>query len=400
MPRPPGADSVRDGLRRGARSASPPRTPRTCPRRAAARPCGTACSASEIQRAASSSSPSAVARWARASATAALPRRPCPVRSPTLRHGQVGARAVEIADVGAGDRGRHREHHVANRAAVVLPQRRLGLLDHVTRGPGASGGGGSWCRRCAAAGARLITDQRASGSARSSSSTRLLAVALGQPHLGQPLQAVRLAAGRVDRRGAGPPPPGQLALGALEVALEQRRLADQGRGERHAAQRAVLLRAAPQAPRRARSPRRRASGRRAGTPPRRGARRTPRWPGPGWPRVRRSSQPEPLEPLAPLVRDQSLQRDQVDHLPRVVGAQERSRLRSRPPTRCRCRRGSRPCCRGRAGSAPSAASPSISSPASAARRGLQVALRRPQRGPAGRGPAGARCRSSAATASR
>ena len=64
---------------------------------------------------------------------------------------------------------------------------------------------------------------------------RPLAVAPGQPDLGQPLEAVRLAGGRVgvavqvDRLL-------QLALGQVEVAHQQRRLPDQGGGEGDAAQ--------------------------------------------------------------------------------------------------------------------------------------------------------------------
>ena len=79
------------------------------------------------------------------------------------------------------------------------------------------------------AGQRQRPPQQAAGLGRSP---------LGEPHLGQPLQAVRLArrgvdlAVQVDRLD-------ELALGQVEVAVEQRRLADErgGEGDRRAARR-------------------------------------------------------------------------------------------------------------------------------------------------------------------
>ena len=77
---------------------------------------------------------------------------------------------------------------------------------------------------------------------------RLRVVALGQPDLGEPLQRVRLARGgpEVAVQGAGL---GQLGRGEVQVAGEQRRLADQRRGERGGPPRA----AAPAVPRRSRA---------------------------------------------------------------------------------------------------------------------------------------------------
>ena len=105
----------------------------------------------------------------------------------------------------------------------------------------------------------------------------LLAVALLQPDLGQPLQAVRLTGGgvdvavQVDRLD-------QLALGAVEVAHQQRRLADQGARERDAAQRSGAVGVPQQVLRLLDDLLRRAPVRRGGTRPRTGGRRTARWP--------------------------------------------------------------------------------------------------------------------------
>ena len=163
----------------------------------------------------------------------------------------------------------------------------------------------------------LITDQRASGSARCSSRRASARVALGQPHLGEPLQAVRLAGGRVDV-AVQLDRLEQLPLGPVEVAGEQCGLPDQGGRERDPAQGAgvlgppsqllglgddlgVRLGAVEQVLRHAQV---RVEER--GHQPRLAL-------GPA------QLQAEPLEPLAALVRDQSLQADQVDEVPRVVG---------------------------------------------------------------------------------
>ena len=63
-------------------------------------------------------------------------------------------------------------------------------------------------------------------------------VALGDAHLGEPLQRVRLARRRAEVvvQVAGL---GQLGRGELEVAGQERGLADQRRGERGGAQRAA-----------------------------------------------------------------------------------------------------------------------------------------------------------------
>ena len=89
------------------------------------------------------------------------------------------------------------------------------------------------CRRCLA-----IIDERASGSACCSSRIAADAVALGDPHLGQPLQRVRLTGGgaEVAVQVAGFR---QLGRGELQVAREQRRFADQRRGERGGPQRSA-----------------------------------------------------------------------------------------------------------------------------------------------------------------
>ena len=154
---------------------------------------------------------------------------------------------------------------------------------------------------------------------------RLRAVAAGQPHLGEPLQAVRLArrgvdvAVQVDRLG-------QLALGPVEVALQQRRLADQGGGERDPAQRTGVRRPTAQL---------------LGLLDHLGVGHRPVEHVLGHAQVRveqRRDQPllalgppqldpEALEPLAALVGDQPLQRDQVHQVPLVVrGVQRLPRL--------------------------------------------------------------------------
>ncbi len=141
-------------------------------------------------------------------------------------------------------------------------------------------------------------------------------VALREPDLGQSLQAVRLACRGVrvvvqlDRLG-------QLALGPLEVALQHRRLADQGARERHTSERpgAVRLRqqllgvvdhlvvrdrAVQQVLRDAQV---RVEQSRDEPLPASGA---------------SELVPEALEPLTARVGDQALQREQVDERHRVV----------------------------------------------------------------------------------
>ena len=92
------------------------------------------------------------------------------------------------------------------------------------------------CSRCLA-----IIDDRASGSACCSSRIAAVVVAFGDAHLGEPLQRVRLARRRpevvVQVAGLG-----QLGRGELEIAGQERGLADQRRRERGRAQRAAAPR--------------------------------------------------------------------------------------------------------------------------------------------------------------
>jgi hypothetical protein len=53
---------------------------------------------------------------------------------------QVVAGAVQVADAGAGDDRGNRQHDVAEGAEVLGPERRLGPIDHGTRGVAVGGG--------------------------------------------------------------------------------------------------------------------------------------------------------------------------------------------------------------------------------------------------------------------
>ena len=90
-----------------------------------------------------------------------------------------------------------------------------------------------------------MIDHLANGNACSRSAS-LLAVASGQADLGQPLQGVRLPGRRaddvvqIDRLL-------QLVRGQFEVTLQERRLADERRGEGHRAEGSAAQSRGPQA---------------------------------------------------------------------------------------------------------------------------------------------------------
>ena len=175
--------------------------------------------ASSIHSLASPSWPSAVARCARASAIAARQALPCQQFADVCPELEVGARPVEVTDVGAGDGGRCEEHDVAHRAAVVLAHRRLALLDDDHRGRRAVRGGD---QGAVDALDEVQAHHRPPGQWQRplEQGHGLRPVTVGQTHLGEPLEAQRLPRGGVDVMVEG----GrllQLALSQLQVALEQ-----------------------------------------------------------------------------------------------------------------------------------------------------------------------------------
>ena len=152
----------------------------------------------------SASCPSARARWARASAP--LPARRCrPTGRQTLGRGEVGPRPVEVADVGAGDRGRHVEHDVAEHAAVCLRDDGLGLLDDPAGGDRVRCGSD---HRAVDPLHQVHAHHRPAGQRqrRSQELPSTFAVAAREAHLGQPLQAQAPHRRGRPRRGAARPP--------------------------------------------------------------------------------------------------------------------------------------------------------------------------------------------------
>ncbi len=235
-----------------------------------------------------------------------------------------------------------------------------------------------------------MTDQRASGRALLEQRCGLLAVALGEPDLRQPLQAVRLSrcgvhvAVQVHRLE-------QLPLRPLEVAHQERGLADQRGGERHPAQGSRPARPGAQL---------------LGELDDLGVGHRPvqqvlghaevgveQGGGEAGPAARTPQlEPEPFEPLAALVRDQTLQRHQVDVVPGVFRGQQRPG--GRPPRRPRPRRRRRRSRRGCPGPAGSGRPPRR--PRAPDRRAPPQQCRAPRRStrlvPASHARAGARCR--------
>ena len=149
---------------------------------------------------------------------------------------------------------------------------------------------------------------------------RLDVLATHDVHLGEPLQRVGLAGDRaevtVEVGGLA-----ELAGGEVEIAGEQRRLADERRGERDGAQRTAALRGAAHAPSQVDH-----LGVRSGPVEHvlRGAQVAVEERVGDLGRVSRASQLDAhaIEPLAPPVREQALQRHEVEHLPVVVSCED------------------------------------------------------------------------------